>query len=51
MAHPYRVPIIGWKSDIQSLSKQDIETFFTTHYAPNNAVLAVVGDMRQYRIP
>ena len=46
MAHPYRVPIIGWKSDVQFLSKQDIESFFTTHYAPNNAVLAVVGDMR-----
>ena len=43
MVHPYRVPIIGWKSDVQFISKKDIETFFSAYYVPNNAVLAVVG--------
>jgi predicted Zn-dependent peptidase len=46
MVHPYRIPIIGWKSDIQFISKKDIEAFFTAHYVPNNAVLAVVGDIQ-----
>ena len=46
MVHPYRVPIIGWKSDVPFISKKEIETFFTAHYAPNNAVLTVVGDIR-----
>jgi predicted Zn-dependent peptidase len=46
MVNPYRVPIIGWKSDVQFISKKDIEAFFTAHYVPNNAVLAVVGDIQ-----
>lgn len=45
MVHPYRVPIIGWKSDVQFISNNDIETFFSAYYVPNNAVLAVVGDI------
>jgi predicted Zn-dependent peptidase len=45
MVHPYRVPIIGWKSDVQFISKKDIEAFYSAYYVPNNAVLAVVGDI------
>ena len=46
MVHPYRVPIIGWTSDVPFISKKEIEAFFTAHYAPNNAVLTVVGDIQ-----
>ena len=45
MAHPYRNPIIGWKSDVAALSKKEMISFFQSHYVPNNAVLAVVGDI------
>ncbi|MBI3013241.1 MAG: insulinase family protein [Elusimicrobia bacterium] len=44
-AHPYSFPTIGWSSDIQKLTGQDAEEFFKSHYAPNNAVVAIVGDV------
>ncbi|MDE0779734.1 MAG: pitrilysin family protein [Alphaproteobacteria bacterium] len=43
--HPYRLPIIGWAHEIESLSLADLEAFYTTWYAPNNAVLVVSGDV------
>ena len=36
LAHPYRIPTIGWPSDIQSWTLADLQNFFRTHYAPNN---------------
>jgi len=44
-AHPYRDPVIGWASDIERLTVDDIEQFYRTYYVPNNAVLALVGDV------
>ncbi len=44
-AHPYGRPIIGWPSDIASLNRPQTEAFFRTRYAPDNAVVAVVGDV------
>ncbi len=44
-AHPYRTPVIGWGSDIQALTMTQTEEFFHRHYAPNNLVVAVVGDL------
>jgi zinc protease len=43
--HPYRLPIIGWAHEIETLSLADLEAFYTTWYAPNNAVLVVSGDV------
>ena len=43
--HPYRNPIIGWKPEIQFLTKADMKKFFHTYYVPNNAVIAAVGDL------
>jgi predicted Zn-dependent peptidase len=43
-AHPYRRPVIGWKGDVDFLRRAEAEEFFRTWYAPNNAVLAAVGD-------
>jgi predicted Zn-dependent peptidase len=43
-ALPYRWPIIGWRSDIENASIEDCREFFSTFYAPNNIVLAIVGD-------
>jgi predicted Zn-dependent peptidase len=44
--HPYRWPVIGWDSDLKSLTLQDCREYHRTHYAPNNAVVLIVGDVR-----
>jgi predicted Zn-dependent peptidase len=44
-AHPYGMPVIGWTSDLQALSRATTEAFFETYYTPNNAVIALVGDI------
>ncbi|HSE60224.1 MAG TPA: pitrilysin family protein [Nitrospiraceae bacterium] len=44
-AHPYHAPTIGWGSDIQALTPAVTEDFFRRYYAPNNAVIAIVGDI------
>jgi zinc protease len=43
VAHPYQIPVIGWPSDIEGWTQQDLERYFRTYYAPNNATLIVVG--------
>lgn len=45
-AHPYGQPTIGWTSDIKQLSRTKAEGFLKRYYAPNNAVIAVVGDIK-----
>ncbi|HAN04996.1 MAG: hypothetical protein A2X29_06490 [Elusimicrobia bacterium GWA2_64_40] len=49
-AHPYRNPTIGWMEDIRRLSRTDAEEFYRTYYVPNNATLAVVGDVEPERV-
>jgi predicted Zn-dependent peptidase len=44
-AHPYRVPTIGWNSEVKALSGPEARTFFASHYGPGNAVVAIVGDV------
>jgi predicted Zn-dependent peptidase len=44
-AHPYGQPIIGWMSDLEQLSRTKAEGFLKRFYAPNNAIIAVVGDI------
>jgi len=44
MAHPYHWDVIGWMSDIQSWRRDEVMAYYRTYYAPNNAVLIVVGD-------
>jgi zinc protease len=45
LAHPYRVPVIGWADDVRHWSLKDLQTWYRQWYAPNNAVLIVVGDV------
>ncbi len=45
LAHQYGVPTIGWGSDILSLTPAATEAFFKTYYGPNNATVAIVGDI------
>jgi zinc protease len=42
--HPYHHSVIGSMEDLDAASLADVEAFFRTYYAPNNAVLSVVGD-------
>jgi zinc protease len=43
VAHPYQFPVIGWPSDIEGWRMEDLQRFFQTYYAPNNATLIVAG--------
>lgn len=45
IAHPYHIPTIGWPSDIEHWTIDDLKAFFKTYYAPNNAVLVITGDV------
>jgi len=45
LAHPYRIPVIGWPSDILSWTMGDLRGFHSTYYAPNNCTLILVGDI------
>jgi predicted Zn-dependent peptidase len=43
--HPYHHPTIGSMADLDAASVEDVSAFFRLHYAPNNAVVSVVGDV------
>jgi zinc protease len=43
--HPYRLPVIGWRHEIEAYSREDSLDFYRTWYAPNNAILLVAGDI------
>jgi zinc protease len=45
MAYPYHHPTIGWKSDIESVSVEQLRVFYDTFYWPNNATVTFVGDI------
>jgi zinc protease len=44
--NPYRQPIIGWMEDLETMAIDDLRQWYSTWYAPNNATLVVVGDVR-----
>jgi predicted Zn-dependent peptidase len=48
--HPYHHTTIGSMDDLNAASLEDVREFFRTWYAPNNAVLAVVGDVEPDRV-
>ena len=43
--HPYGVPIVGWRSDIEGLDREDVLNFYRKHYTPENAIVVIVGDI------
>lgn len=48
--HPYGVPVVGYMSDLRNLSRRQVEEYYRRYYAPNNAVVAVVGDVDPARV-
>ncbi len=45
--HPYGRPVLGWSHEIAGLSLKDAAAFYARHYAPNNSVLVVAGDVTE----
>ncbi|MFA5960455.1 MAG: pitrilysin family protein [Tatlockia sp.] len=46
LSAPYHHPTIGWMSDIQQMTVYDLKAWYERFYAPNNATLVVVGDIK-----
>jgi len=44
--HPYGIPVIGWRHEIEALTREDALAFYKANYAPNNAILVVAGDVK-----
>ncbi|MCK5077548.1 MAG: insulinase family protein, partial [Calditrichia bacterium] len=44
-AHPYKWSVMGYESDIKNWTKNDLQKYFKTYYAPNNCVVVFVGDV------
>jgi predicted Zn-dependent peptidase len=43
-SHPYSWPVLGWPSDLRTVSKEQADEYFDTYYAPNNLTAAMVGN-------
>jgi zinc protease len=43
--HPYGRPVIGWRQEIEQLTRDDAIAFYRRFYTPNNAILIVAGDV------
>jgi zinc protease len=44
--HPYRNEVIGWKSDLRAITRDELYAHYQTYYMPNNAILVLVGDFQ-----
>lgn len=42
--HPYQWPVIGWDHDLRRMTLEDCKEYFQRGYAPNNAIITIVGD-------
>ncbi|MEI9994507.1 MAG: pitrilysin family protein [Rhizomicrobium sp.] len=45
LSHPYGRPVIGWPQEVQRLDRAAAQSFYDHHYAPNNAILVIAGDV------
>src|SRR5476649_1663455 len=43
--HPYGRPVIGWRHEMEQLSRDDAIGFYRRFYAPNDAVVVIAGDV------
>lgn len=48
--HPYGVPVVGYTSDLETLTREHVADYYRRFYAPNNTVIAVVGDVEVDRV-
>lgn len=45
IASPYRQPVVGWMSDLESMTAADVRDWYERWYTPSNAILVVAGDV------
>ena len=45
LSHPYGRPVIGWPEEVRRIGRIEAQAFYDHHYAPNNAILIVAGDV------
>jgi zinc protease len=45
IAHPYQFSVLGWPSDIESWTQDDLISYYQTYYAPNNRTIVITGDV------
>ncbi len=43
--HPYRQPVVGYREDVASLGRREVEAYYRQYYGARNAVVTVVGDV------
>lgn len=48
--HPYRNPVIGWMSDIASIQRDDLYSYYRKYYTPENAFIVISGDIEADKI-
>ena len=48
--HPYGTPVVGWRHEIEGLTREDALDFYKKYYAPNNAILIVAGDVEPKQV-
>jgi zinc protease len=45
LSHPYGRPVVGWMEELRHIDRASASDFYRRHYAPNNAILVVAGDV------
>jgi zinc protease len=45
LSHPYGRPVVGWAEEIRRIDRVSAQDFYDHHYAPNNAILVIAGDV------
>jgi zinc protease len=45
LSHPYGRPVIGWPYEVRHIGRIEAQDYYVRHYAPNNAILVVAGDV------
>src|SRR5580698_10320053 len=45
LSHPYGRPVIGWAEEVRRIDRVPAQDFYDHHYAPNNAILVIAGDV------
>ncbi|MCX6899116.1 MAG: pitrilysin family protein [Verrucomicrobia bacterium] len=50
VVHPYHWPVIGWKCDVQAITRSDVLGYYRTYYQPNNAILILAGDFDTVKV-
>ncbi|GAB4559987.1 MAG: pitrilysin family protein [Anaerolineae bacterium] len=43
-SHPYGHPVIGWREDLERITRDQLYEHYRTYYAPNQAIVAIAGD-------